>query len=534
VTTLHKLRRGLDEIEPGIRVEPSTIADAATDQESNRPSWFGYWRRWVAAKGREVDAGAPELTESLASRVRSVAAPAASPGLDLGPPVGGVASPRPGHARLLWSASVPAGFALLCARGLTLVIAFLVVLTAERDSQQRALVLAALASTLWFAARRLSSMILPVAVGRVSRAGAAAVLGAIALAIADAQVRRPRIGLLTLAVLGLVVFTLLVLFESRPRDRRILLVGRGEGAEDLIAELAAGRSGFKIAAVVGEFSAYAPDRSEIPTYGSLAALPEAVTIHRPDLVVVDVDSGRPEVFRSLLDLAGAGFRVAGLPEFYEHAFGRIPLDRVGPAWFMSVIHLYQRSYTAFAKRVFDVVGAILALLLTAPVLLIIALLVRRPFLLRQVRVGEWGRTFTMYKFRTMHEEAEPAGVPLFAAVRDPRTTKIGRLLRKTRLDELPQLWNVLRGEMSLVGPRPERPEFYSMLTEQVPWWIRRNMVKPGITGWAQIHSGYADDPASTADKLSYDLWYLRHRSLSVDLMICIQTLPKLIFGFGAR
>jgi exopolysaccharide biosynthesis polyprenyl glycosylphosphotransferase len=534
---LQDLRRGLDEIEPDIRVEPSAIAHAANDQKTRRPRWFGYGRRPLAAGSSGLDSGVPELAESLASRLRSVAVPAASPGLDVGPG-GGVASPAPRaprYERPFWSTGVQSRFALRGAQAATLVVAFLVLLTAERGSLQRTVLFAVLASALWFAARQLISASLPVAVGRTSRAATSAVLGAIPLAIADHRVRWLHIGHLTLAVLGLVVFALLVLFERHPRVRRILLVGQGEGSADLIGELATGRSGFEIAAVIGEPHAGYEYQSDIPTFDSLAALPEAVAQHRPDLVIVNVDSGRPEVFRALLDLARAGFRVAGLPEFYEHAFGRIPLARVGPAWFVSLIHLYQRPYTAFAKRVFDVVVASLGILLTAPLFLIVALLVRRrPIFFRQVRVGQWGLAFTMYKFRTMYLEAESAGEPLFAVVNDPRTTKVGQVLRRTRLDELPQLWNVLRGEMSLVGPRPERPEFYSMLTEQVPWWIRRNMVKPGITGWAQIHSGYADDATSTARKLSYDLWYLRHRSLWVDLLICIQTLPKLLFGFGAR
>jgi lipopolysaccharide/colanic/teichoic acid biosynthesis glycosyltransferase len=139
----------------------------------------------------------------------------------------------------------------------------------------------------------------------------------------------------------------------------------------------------------------------------------------------------------------------------------------------------------------------------------------------------------MYKFRTMVPDAEVHG-PAFATECDPRVTSVGRLLRKTRIDELPQLWNVLKGDMSIVGPRPERPEFWTMLEESVPFWTHRNLVKPGITGWAQVSGGYAHDCSSTSHKLSYDLWYLRHRSLVIDLAICMKTFSTLLSGSGAR
>ena len=134
----------------------------------------------------------------------------------------------------------------------------------------------------------------------------------------------------------------------------------------------------------------------------------------------------------------------------------------------------------------------------------------------------------------MFEDAESPGRPAWALDSDPRVTGIGRLLRRTRLDELPQLWNVLRGDMSIVGPRPERPEYLTMLSDAVPFWTSRHLLKPGITGWAQVTGGYAADAASTETKLSYDLWYLRHRSLAIDLAVCAKTFSRLLSGFGAR
>jgi exopolysaccharide biosynthesis polyprenyl glycosylphosphotransferase len=329
-----------------------------------------------------------------------------------------------------------------------------------------------------------------------------------------------------------------VFLDSRDvTPRRLLIVGGGRGTVDLIETLVQDPAlPFEVVAVVDD------EHSDetiagVPMKGRIKDLRRVVLGERPDLVVLAVDRKRPEVFKDLLDVAGSGFQVVGLPEFYEHAFGRVPVRHVTAAWFMSVLHLYQRPYTRFAKRSFDVVVAVVALVLIAPTLLLVALLVRRTgrtVIFKQTRLGEAGRHFTMFKFRTMCEGAEEPGTPLWAEERDPRVTKVGRLLRRTRLDELPQIWNVLRGDMSIVGPRPERPEFLVMLEREVPYWSRRHLLKPGITGWAQVRNGYAADFAGTEEKLSYDLWYLRHRSLVVDLVICVKTFPRLLSGWGAR
>jgi lipopolysaccharide/colanic/teichoic acid biosynthesis glycosyltransferase len=145
-------------------------------------------------------------------------------------------------------------------------------------------------------------------------------------------------------------------------------------------------------------------------------------------------------------------------------------------------------------------------------------------LFKQVRLGESGKTFEILKFRTMVDGAEEPGTAVWAAEMDPRITRVGHFLRKTRMDELPQLWNVLRGDMSVVGPRPERPEFVDVLEAEVPFWTRRHLVKPGITGWAQVRRGYTSDLEGTAEKLSYDLFYLKHRSVALDLAIVVKTL----------
>jgi len=205
---------------------------------------------------------------------------------------------------------------------------------------------------------------------------------------------------------------------------------------------------------------------------------------------------------------------------------------------MSVLHLYQHTYHRITKRIFDMAIAGLLLVPAVPVMLVAALLVRRsgpgPVFFHQDRLGESGRTFDMFKLRTMNNGAENRGQPVWAGENDPRITKVGRFLRLSRVDEIPQLLNVLRGDMSIVGPRPERPEFLEKLADEVPYWARRHLVKPGITGWAQIHAGYAADVDSSTEKLAYDLFYLRHRGILLDLAIVLKTARIVLTGVGAR
>jgi lipopolysaccharide/colanic/teichoic acid biosynthesis glycosyltransferase len=212
----------------------------------------------------------------------------------------------------------------------------------------------------------------------------------------------------------------------------------------------------------------------------------------------------------------------------EHPLGRVLPHRVDADW---IAGLPGRSTGRLAKRVFDVVVALLAAVVTAPLWPVIALLVARTsggVLVHQPRVGEHRRVFTMHKFRTMRHDAEPLGQAVWAEESDPRVTRCGRVLRRTHLDELPQLWNVLKGDMSIVGPRPERPEFVAILEHAVPHWSGRHLVKPGMTGWAQVRQGFAAGVDGSEEKLSYDLWYVRHRSLPLDVAICLSTLPLLV------
>ena len=389
-----------------------------------------------------------------------------------------------------------------------------------------------------FAATRLTLAVRGIALAAIG----GSLLGLVLVSALDFWLPGLHLGPVKLLQIAIAVPVLVTAWEFVTRTsiasrKRVLVVGANDGGSDLVEELAlVDDSPFDVVGVVDD-DRDADHVAGAPLLGRIADLPRVIGDQRPDLVVLAVAQNRLEAFGLLLTCAGDGFRVVELPQFYEQAFGRVPVRRLTAAWFMSVLHLYQKPYTRFAKRTFDVAVASFGLILTAPLYPLLALLVKRtkgPVIFSQTRLGEGGRHFTIYKFRTMRDGAEEPGQPLWAEERDPRVTALGRFMRRTRLDELPQLWNVLRGDMSVVGPRPERPEFVDLLEQAVPFWTRRHLVKPGITGWAQISAGYTADAEGTVEKLSYDLWYLRHRSLMVDLAICARTLGALVSGSGAR
>jgi exopolysaccharide biosynthesis polyprenyl glycosylphosphotransferase len=260
--------------------------------------------------------------------------------------------------------------------------------------------------------------------------------------------------------------------------------------------------------------------------GGVDELRRLVVEHRIDILVLSREVPAVEVFEQLV--AGSlelPVRVLDLAESYELAFGHVPTADIDATWWRSGLIVQARRPAAWAKRALDVGGAILLGAAMLPVLAVIALLIRRdggPVLFRQRRIGEGGRPFSLIKLRTMR--AGVAAGALWAEPEDPRITGIGRFLRRTHLDELPQLVNVLRGDMSLVGPRPEQPEFVLHLERALPFYQRRHLVRPGITGWGQIRSGYARSDFGSAVKLSHDLYYLEHRCFALDLVILLETL----------
>ena len=231
----------------------------------------------------------------------------------------------------------------------------------------------------------------------------------------------------------------------------------------------------------------------------------------------------------------AGFRTRPLVDVYEEHTGRIPMVHLAEGW--ELARPVARGGYAPVKRIID----IFAVMITAPLWLLLGAIVwgivkidtPGKAIYAQPRVGRNGKTFTLYKFRTMVADAEDEG-PRFAKVDDPRITTTGRFLRKSRFDEIPQLWNVLRGDLTVVGPRPERPMFVERFEQVIPFYGSRTMVRPGVTGWAQVKYGYADDEADTVEKLTYDLYYIKHSSLWLDLQILGMSVWTVLSGFGAR
>jgi exopolysaccharide biosynthesis polyprenyl glycosylphosphotransferase len=377
-----------------------------------------------------------------------------------------------------------------------------------------------LAAVLWLGTLRAAFAGVPYALGPGVPTLIGTATGLVAVAAVNGVVPALQLSLPALVGAAIGVFVSITVWECvlerTLSRRRVLVIGSTDVAEVAVAAQRGRRMAFE---VLGESGP------------ALDALAEVVTAQRPDLIVLADDQSSAAALDRLLDIPDGRFRVAGLTSFYEYALGCVPLHQITPMWFMSLLHVRQRTYARWVKRAFDVMTAGLALLLTAPLLPLIALAVRGtpgPIIYRQTRVGDRGRRFEIYKFRTMVDGAERPGEAVWAKDADPRSTPVGAFLRRTHLDELPQLFNVLKGDMSMVGPRPERPELIATLEESIPFWNRRLLIKPGMTGWAQVHCGYAADFAAAYEKLAYDFWYLRHRSLAVDLAICVRTLRILL------
>jgi sugar transferase (PEP-CTERM system associated) len=241
--------------------------------------------------------------------------------------------------------------------------------------------------------------------------------------------------------------------------------------------------------------------------------------------------------QELLHAKLSGVRVEDATATYERLTGKVLVDSLRPSWLIFSDGFRVSRWTRFVKRGFDLLLASVGLVLAAPLMLLTALAIRLetgpPVLYRQERVGEGGQAFTLLKFRSMRTDAEQ-GTPIWARDNDDRITAVGRVIRATRLDELPQLWNVLAGEMSFVGPRPERPFFVEQLTAQIPFYSQRHAVKPGITGWAQVKYRYGASVEDSMEKLRYDLYYIKNLSTGFDMTILVDTVKVMLFRKGAK
>lgn len=242
--------------------------------------------------------------------------------------------------------------------------------------------------------------------------------------------------------------------------------------------------------------------------------------------------------RDVLSCKFCGIEVVDAPSFYEELTGKLMVENITPSWFIFSNGFRKNTIIIFYKRLFDIVFATIGMIFMLPFLPLIALLIKLdskgPVFFKQVRVGEMDKEFLLYKFRTMKQNAEQTVGAVWAQKNDDRITKVGKILRKTRIDELPQLYNVFKGEMSFVGPRPERPEFIGKLKVVIPFYSERHFVKPGITGWAQIKYPYGASEKDALEKLRYDLYYIKNMSILLELTIMLETMKVMLFGKGAR
>jgi sugar transferase (PEP-CTERM system associated) len=323
---------------------------------------------------------------------------------------------------------------------------------------------------------------------------------------------------------------------------RILIVGTGASAQMIASEiLEHPPHGIHISGFLGEQAAEVGRRLVNPTViGTMGDLQETVKREGVNRIIVALDDRRGKMpVADLLRCRMGGVRIEEVTDFFERLTGKILLSNLRPSWLVFSPGFNKPRLLRNAKFTGEFALAFLLLVVLSPLIAVAALLVRLtspgPVFYGQIRVGERGKTFRLFKFRTMRTDAEAATGPVWATEEnDPRVTPIGRRLRKMRLDEIPQLLNVLRGEMSFVGPRPERPHFVESLRKVIPYYDERHSVKPGITGWAQIRFRYGSTIEDAEEKLQYDLYYIKHMSLIFDLAIVLDTLKVALLSKGAR
>jgi sugar transferase (PEP-CTERM system associated) len=337
-----------------------------------------------------------------------------------------------------------------------------------------------------------------------------------------------------------------IVFEVYTRHvgarERLLLVGTSDAAVSLARELFERRRELGVE-IVG-FVDPDPTRLGSPVInpgviGTIEDIPSITRSRGVDRVVVSLADARGQLpMDKLLEMKLDGVTFDHLASVYEDYTGKIAVENLRPSWLIFSDGFQKSRVLSASKRVIDVVCAVVGLIVLAPVMLLVACAVKLtshgPSLYHQNRVGQHGRIFTVHKFRSMRVDAEAETGPVWAAKHgDPRVTPIGHLLRRARLDELPQLWNVLQGDMSFVGPRPERPEFVEELTHQIPFYRQRHIVRPGLTGWAQIRYTYGASREDALQKLQYDLFYIKNLSISLDLFIILSTIKTVVLRKGA-
>jgi exopolysaccharide biosynthesis polyprenyl glycosylphosphotransferase len=327
--------------------------------------------------------------------------------------------------------------------------------------------------------------------------------------------------------------------------RRVVIVGAGSAGQMIVAALR--EEALADYEIVGYVTSSLDEILQVhqldgvPYLGRAAELPQIVRQRGiAEIVMAYVNDIPSDAFQGVLSGYEQGANVVPMPMLYEQISGRIPVEHVGENLWTHVLapppHVLAHNFYRLTKRIVDIIMSLIALLLFLPLLPLLALAIkidsRGPVFYKQTRLGRGGRPFQIIKLRTMKADAESNSGPRWAQHGDPRITRLGRFLRRSRLDEVPQIINVLRGEMSIVGPRPERPEFVDMLTREIPFYRARLVVKPGLTGWAQVRYRYGSSVEDALRKLQYDLYYIRHQSFFLDLLTIFRTVGTVVLFKG--
>jgi sugar transferase (PEP-CTERM system associated) len=329
------------------------------------------------------------------------------------------------------------------------------------------------------------------------------------------------------------------ILEKKMFTQPILLIGSGNIAQAITVEIASRLdSGYNISALVGNKSPEFSYPENIMFFDDNSQIPEITNTNKIERIVVALDDRRGKTpINELLNCKLEGAKITSGIEFFEELTGKILVNNVNPDWLIYSEGFQKGKITILAKRLLDFSVSLAGLILSLPIAAISGLIIKLespgPVLYSQERVGEGGKTFWIYKFRSMCCEAECNG-PVWAEENDQRISRFGHFMRKTRIDEIPQLWNILKGEMSFVGPRPERPYFVEQLKKKLPYYSLRHNVKPGLSGWAQISYPYGASEEDALRKLEYDLYYIKNLCFRMDVLIAFQTIKIILFQKGSR
>ena len=373
-------------------------------------------------------------------------------------------------------------------------------------------------------------------------AGAAAIVLAFAAVVTPSLILDPGTFVTALGVFVVAVITWRTAFNRFARDpsleERVLILGTSQTARRVAQQIGTQQDfAYRLVGFVDDADGRARVRQH-DILGNVDDIDRLVADRHVSRIVVGLTDRRGRLpIEQLLHAKLSGVRVEDATTTYERLTGKILVDDLKPSWLIFSDGFRASRWTRFIKRMLDLAFSIILGVLTAPLMLVTAIAVKLdstgPALYVQERVGENGRVFKIYKFRSMRSDAEQ-GTPVWARDKDDRITRVGRFIRKTRLDELPQLWNVMRGDMSFVGPRPERPFFVDQLAREIPFYLQRHAVRPGLTGWAQVKYQYGSTVEDAMEKLRYDLYYIKHLSVFFDLTIVLDTVKVILFGKGAK